>query len=321
MEIINEQNNKIEYNFGLLNIGNTCYANSAFQLLFTIEELREYILDDNNWEEQLKEMCIKKGISKDEDVVGLIKQYFIIILYKFLTIPGDVKNPTCLFSLFKYKNPNSNFNIREQNDSHEFLNILIDNLEEEFYKLKNIIPLETEIKKSEYSSILSDLLNIQYDIKLTNTKDNEIEEFKEKNNFLYLHLSSDQNKENIQDLINKVMNNENIKVDESEFKKEIKISNTSKYLLCYLTRFIGMSKNNKPVDISKIININNKKYEIVSIISHSGSTSGGHYVNYSKRKGEWYLFNDSSVHKMSEDTVINNVSSGSAYIMLYKLIE
>ena len=168
MEIINEQNNKIEYNFGLLNIGNTCYANSAFQLLFTIDELRKYILDDNNWEEQLKEICIKKGISKDEDIVSLIKQYFIIILYKFLTIPGDVKNPTCLFSLFKYKNPNSNFNIREQNDSHEFLNILIDNLEEEFYKLKNIIPLETEIKKSEYSSILSDLLNIQYDIKLTN---------------------------------------------------------------------------------------------------------------------------------------------------------
>ena len=197
----------------------------------------------------------------------------------------------------------------------------MDFLEEEFYKLKNIIPLETEIKKSEYSSILSDLLNIQYDIKLTNTKDNEIEEFKEKNNFLYLHLSSDQNKENIQDLIDKVMNNENIKVDESEFKKEIKICNTSKYLLCYLTRFIGMSKNNKPVDISKTININNKKYEIVSIISHSGSTSGGHYVNYSKRKGEWYLFNDSSVNKMSEDTVLNNVSSGSAYIMLYKLIE
>ena len=59
MEIINEQNNKIEYNFGLLNIGNTCYANSAFQLLFTIDELRKYILDDNNWEEQLKEIHIK----------------------------------------------------------------------------------------------------------------------------------------------------------------------------------------------------------------------------------------------------------------------
>lgn len=321
MEIINEQNNKIEYNFGLLNIGNTCYANSAFQLLFTIEELREYILDDNNWEEQLKKMCIKNGISKDEDIVSLIKQYFIIILYKFLTIPGDVKNPTCLFNLFKYKNPNSNFNIREQNDSHEFLNILIDNLEEEFYKLKNIIPLDSSIKKTEYSSILSDLLHIEYNIKFKNISDNTIEDITEKNNFLYLHLSSDQNKESIQELINKFLNNELIDDNTNEIEKEIKISNTSKYLLCYLTRFIGMSKNNKPVDISKTISINNKKYEIVSIISHSGSTSGGHYVNYSKRKGNWYLFNDSSVNKMSEDTVLNNVSSGSAYIMLYKLVE
>ena len=321
MEIVNEQQDKIEYNFGLLNIGNTCYANSAFQLLFTIDELREYILDDNNWEEQLKEICVKKGISKDEDIVGLIKQYFIIILYKFLTIPGDVKNPTCLFSLFKYKNPNSNFNIREQNDSHEFLNMLLDNLEEEFYKLKNIIPLESKVKKTEYSSILSDLLNIEYNIKFKNTNDNSIEDITEKNNFLYLYLSSDENKENIQSLINKFLNNELIDDENIEIEKKIKINKTSKYLLCYLTRFIGMRKNNKSVDISKIIDINNKKYEIISIISHSGSTNGGHYVNYSKRKDEWYLFNDSSVHKMSEDAVLNNVSSGSAYIMLYKLVE
>ena len=40
MEIVNEQQDKIEYNFGLLNIGNTCYANSALQLLFSIDELR-----------------------------------------------------------------------------------------------------------------------------------------------------------------------------------------------------------------------------------------------------------------------------------------
>lgn len=321
MDIISEQNNKIEYNFGLLNIGNTCYANSAFQLLFTIEELREYVLDDNNWEEQLKEMCIKKGISNDEDIVSLIKQYFIIILYKFLTIPGDVKNPTCLLSLFKNRNPNSNFNIREQNDSHEFLNILIDNLDEEFYKLKNIIPLETEIKKSNYSSILSDLLNIHYDIKVSNSKDKEFDKIKEKNNFLYLHLSEDQNKENIQELINKIINNESIKADDSEFKKELKISKTSKYVMCYLTRFSGMSKNNKPIEITNIIEINDKIYEVVSIISHSGSISGGHYINYSKRLGEWYLFNDSSVNKMSEIDVLNNVSNGSAYIILYKLIE
>lgn len=321
MEIVNEQQDKIEYNFGLLNIGNTCYANSALQLLFSIDELREYILDDKNWENQLKEICIKKGISKDTEIVQLIKQYFIIILYKFLTISGDVKNPLCIFSLFSYKNPNSNFNIREQNDSHEFLNMLLDNLEEEFYKLKNIIPLESSIKKTEYSSILSDLLNIEYNIKFKNTNDNSIEDITEKNNFLYLHLSSDENKENIQSLINKFLNNELIDNENNEIEKEIKINKSSKYLLCYLTRFIGMRKNNKPVDISKIIDIDNKKYEIISIISHSGSTSGGHYINYSKRKGEWYLFNDSSVHKMSEDTVLNNVSSGSAYIMLYKLVE
>lgn len=321
MEIVNEQQDKIEYNFGLLNIGNTCYANSALQLLFSIDELREYILDDKNWENQLKEICIKKGISKDTEIVQLIKQYFIIILYKFLTISGDVKNPLCIFSLFNYKNPNSNFNIREQNDSHEFLNMLLDNLEEEFYKLKNIIPLESSIKKTEYSSILSDLLNIEYNIKFKNTNDNSIEYITEKNNFLYLHLSSDENKENIQSLINKFLNNELIDNENNEIEKEIKINKSSKYLLCYLTRFIGMRKNNKPVDISKIIDIDNKKYEIISIISHSGSTSGGHYINYSKRKGEWYLFNDSSVHKMSEDTVLNNVSSGSAYIMLYRLVE
>ena len=57
-------------------------------------------------------------------------------------------------------------------------------------------------------------------------------------------------------------------------------------------------------------------YSLYAVIVHEGSSMGsGHYVAYAKAaNGMWYLFNDSSVQQVSEQTVLNQ----SAYILMYE---
>ena len=58
-------------------------------------------------------------------------------------------------------------------------------------------------------------------------------------------------------------------------------------------------------------------YELDSIISHKSSiVSCGHYVNYSKIDGKWWLFNDDTVSP--EDNIETSIETSDIYMMLYK---
>jgi ubiquitin C-terminal hydrolase len=49
------------------------------------------------------------------------------------------------------------------------------------------------------------------------------------------------------------------------------------------------------------------EYETFAVIEHLGGLRGGHYRMYA-RQGEWYEYDDSSVHKVSPDLVVTNDS-------------
>lgn len=309
--------------FGLLNIGNTCYANAALQMLFSIPEIKDYIFNDEKWEEQLKDVCIKKQCKTEEDVLDIIKRYYTIILYKFLNHYDEVKNPYIIFKLLEYRNKKIRFSIGQQNDSQEFLSVILNNLNDEFFKLKNNIDLEDDEICLKCHSIISDLLNVKYYINLKYLNYEKEEEIKERNMFLILHLKPEF--KTVQDSINYISQPEIIKgyyeklENKTDIQKTVEIS-TGHYLLCHLARFKGTEKNDQPLEILNNIKVNDKNYEIISIVSHSGGVASGHYVNYSKRGEEWFLFNDSFVSKTSQDSVLNNCSNGTAYILLYRLI-
>jgi ubiquitin carboxyl-terminal hydrolase 20/33 len=57
------------------------------------------------------------------------------------------------------------------------------------------------------------------------------------------------------------------------------------------------------------------KYELVSVINHYGSLSGGHYTCYTKHEREWYLCNDSLVTRSTIDEVL----SSEAYVLFYEI--
>jgi len=56
------------------------------------------------------------------------------------------------------------------------------------------------------------------------------------------------------------------------------------------------------------------KYNLIGIIVHTGQVNSGHYVSYSKRGDDWYLFDDENTRKVSA----KDVSLKEAYILLYQ---
>ena len=56
-------------------------------------------------------------------------------------------------------------------------------------------------------------------------------------------------------------------------------------------------------------------YDLFAMCTHHGSHHGGHYISYTKHKGQWYVKNDHLCQKV--DTVPTN---GYHYILLYKRV-
>lgn len=61
----------------------------------------------------------------------------------------------------------------------------------------------------------------------------------------------------------------------------------------------------------------NKTYELTSVIHHYGCFGGGHYVAFSKCKGSWYEFNDSSTSLLSDDDIQRKMITDDSYILVY----
>lgn len=55
-------------------------------------------------------------------------------------------------------------------------------------------------------------------------------------------------------------------------------------------------------------------YELYSVIQHSGSLEGGHYISACKNSKKWYIFDDASVFECDDDLVC----SQEGYILFYK---
>lgn len=54
-------------------------------------------------------------------------------------------------------------------------------------------------------------------------------------------------------------------------------------------------------------------YELASVIVHKGKIDSGHYVSYSRKGGDWFLFDDSKVVLASEADVLR----AEAYLLVY----
>ncbi len=107
---------------GIINYGNTCFHNSAIQLLYRIEELRDFIINQNIIN-QYNNVEIKKII----ELFAIMKSHSKdSISFDYINENELILNHTCyiLPEIQKYYKKYNNRNYRQQ-DVEEFINIIL----------------------------------------------------------------------------------------------------------------------------------------------------------------------------------------------------
>jgi ubiquitin carboxyl-terminal hydrolase 8 len=121
-----------------INLGNTCYANSVFQLLFNTPLFREYILENDYvllLKEKLENNPSKFANTLIYDIHRVLKSYWLKInLIRMISLKNKIGIK------------NDMFKGCQQHDSHEFLSWILDSIHEEL-KVKEDVLVPWKITK------------------------------------------------------------------------------------------------------------------------------------------------------------------------------
>ena len=314
---------------GLINLGNTCYLNSAIQILFSIDEIRDIFQ-----REKIIQSLQKK---KNEDKRNLLTLEFIELV-KIMS-----KN-TCIIKPTSFKNVvgfvNENFRGYNQHDSCEFMLFILDNLHETIkYKVKinysgkpknlrdRLCILSIENWKTVFEKNYSELIGLFYgQFKTTLVKRNNHKIF-HFDPFNIINLSiTDCN--DIYECLNKFIESEKLDDPKSKYKEKYdRIWRLPKYLWINFKRFEFGEKIENMIHYP-IHNLNledytdssdkiNCVYNLKGVVNHIGSIDFGHYYCYCNHNDKWYSFNDEDTD-LIEDT--SKIMNENAYILLYERV-
>lgn len=273
---------------GFINIGNSCYLNSALQMLIRIPELFTLIKASRNKDKKINKLYNYFSEYNNKDTNSMNPQYIKDIVGEKKTV----------------------FLGHSQEDSAEFLIY--------FFEVLNTLLGEKEMNKI---FGIETLVSIKCKLK----KCLAISQLKEMTPFLILDIRS--NSENLDDCYRTFKEKTKLQGDNKYFcekcqalrlaRKKMTINNWPNNLIIWLKRFQltprGYIKNNKDLDIPFEWR---HDYYLQGGVIHFGGLNGGHYVYFGKVNDNWFLFNDSSVSRLDKKELYN--CRKRAYLLHYK---
>jgi len=304
---------------GLMNLGNTCFINSAIQCLSHTKDLNNILI--NKIKNKKLNNCVESLLTKE-----WIELYSLMWNKNCVIKPG--KFLVNFKKVAKLKNQELFLGF-QQNDICEFLIFCFDcfhesikrkvkmnilgNIESEKDKLaKKCYTMIKKIYKSEYSEIVSLFYGIHIS-EISSLESNYINKTPESFIFLNLEINGD----TLYDCIDNYTKEEflpcKIEVDEEtkkreNVKKKIYFWNLPQILIITLKRFDNNNNKNLKIidipydnlDLNKYTIGYDKKnnYELYGVCNHMGNINMGHYTAYIKKKKEWYCFDDNDIEKV-----------------------
>ncbi|CAF3770433.1 unnamed protein product [Rotaria socialis] len=286
---------------GLINIGNTCYMNSALQCLSNIPELTQWALNQK-----------QHSTRENEDIIAI----YTSLIQSIWSGENTTVNPRDIKEIVSRSAPI--FIGHAQRDSHEFLNSLLNALE----RTKSI-------------SIIADLFHIHTKSQVTCTGCNFIDMTDEITTFLPLPLPLPKrnlfnNEILLENLIQDFCLEENL--DGLYYCNSCKqyVQAKQKTIICLpLPRVLVIQLKRFPFDHTfqkidtfvrykleyKNLISNNDRYKLCAASCHVGSLSCGHYTTVAKNtlRHQWYEFNDNRVNEINQNAIITS----NAYVLVY----
>lgn len=305
---------------GLYNRGNTCYLNSLMQTLFMTPIFRSEMF---NWK-------YMESIhpSKPDCIPYQLQKLLCRLQLKYRCVEETEK----LTKSFQWNNSQ----LSEQNDIQELCHVLFEVINENFINEIFQGEMTSAIKCLECQKISEHNEKfIDFSLPVKNAKVS-IDSLEKSFKILFETEKLTGDNQYFCEKCNK-------KVDAEHY---FVLKHLPKIMICALNRFeydfvfdTKKKVNNKlefpfSIDINTIFSSTNRsldtteptkdKYDLYSIIVHSGSARGGHYYSIIKsfEDNKWYKFDDSVVYEVNIDELLeqlygNAQSDTSAYILLY----
>nr|XP_018916323.1 PREDICTED: ubiquitin carboxyl-terminal hydrolase 8-like [Bemisia tabaci]XP_018916324.1 PREDICTED: ubiquitin carboxyl-terminal hydrolase 8-like [Bemisia tabaci] len=322
---------------GLKNLRNTCYMNSILQCLSNTQPLNQFFHATKDFK--------KNHESKTE---GTIAEEFRTVIIKLWA--GEYKSFACKNLKNRIGHYRNTFSGYDQQDSHEFLTILIDWLHEDLKGPPQQSFLAGaseesgerawgEFKKNNHSPI-QELFYGQQRSVVTCTKCHERSITFEPFSNLSLPLPSGTDVCTLKDCLDLYVQAETIlgwecpkcKTSRNAVKK-LDITRLPPILVIHFKRFTsdGWCRKqqtyvdfpvNQTLDMSNFlfgIEHRNVHFSLYAVSNHYGTMDSGHYTAYCKtaKTLKWYKFDDQEVCEISPDSV----KTAAAYIVFYSKLD
>lgn len=329
---------------GLVNLGNTCFMNSAIQCLSHTTELTQYFLTE----------AYKNNINKKSKRINVLEQWARLI--------NGMWDSNCIVSpnsfnrtirILAAENGLSNFTGFSQNDVEEFLIFFIDSLHDALLRevtihisgkvVNDIDKMAIESMKTwknYFKNNYSKIIELFYSqlVSSISSDGDVLSRTYDPVCFISLPIPADVKSPSIIDCFN-LFTSDEILDDDNKYQhpktkeyvnatKNVKFWSLPTVLLISFKRF-----NNSRHKISKVIDFpihnldlsdyclgydkHKQKFDLFGICNHSGGSGGGHYYSYCKTadSNEWYNFNDTHVSKMNDES---QLITSEAYVLFYR---